>query len=118
MKKRLLFAILFSVAVGGMFYQLSWSQDKPDPPADVDPETGPQEGFCLRHPERCPPTIPPRKIPPPELPVEAPGQDVDPETGPQEGFCLRHPERCVTIPPRKIPPPDRPVEAPGQELLP
>ena len=95
----------------------------PDPPAGVDPETGPQFGFCLRNPEdpRCFATIPPRQIPPPDRPLDAPGQDVDPERAPQLGFCFHFPNdpRCaIAGPPPKIPPPDRPVESPGVGVLP
>ena len=115
MKKRLLLAVLLSAAAGGMLYQMSWSQEIP---ADVDPELGPQAGFCLLNPEdpRCFATTP---IPPPDRPLEAPGQDVDPELGPQEGFCLHFPTAPgCQIEPQKIPPPESPVEAPGVGVLP
>ena len=79
MKKRLLFAVLLSAAAGGMLYQVSWSQVNPDPPAGVDPELGPQLGFCFHFPfdPRCAIGVPPAKIPPAESPVEAPGVGVD-----------------------------------------
>jgi len=47
MKKRLLLAVLFSVAAGGMLYQMSWSQR---------------------------PTLP--VVDDPAKPVEAPGEDI------------------------------------------
>ncbi len=113
MKKRLLFAALLSVAAGGMFYQVSWSEEIPvDAPGQevVDPPGRFfSEGYCEQHPEdkRC------RGVSP-RPPVDAPGQDVEDPPGRffSKGYCAQHPEdkRCRVVSPRP------PVEAPGQDV--
>ena len=100
MKKRLLFAVLFSAAAGGMLYQVSWSQ-KPTLPVvdDPAPVEAPGEEVIRFFPH-----------------VEAPGAEVAPiREGPQPGFCIKHPEDPFCAGYEFEPPP--PVETPGEELI-
>ena len=99
MKKRLLFAVLFSVAAGGMLYQMSWSQE--NPPVDAPG----QEIFFD-------PPVDPTTIARP--PVPAPGQEVEPPED-LEGICIQFPSDIRCLQTVDVPPP---VEAPGEVLIP
>ena len=96
MKKRLLFAILFSMAAGGMLYQVSWSEVEAPGPVE-DPQVRPP-AYCAEFPED--PLCGIQQAPPP---VEAPGQEVEPP----EGLCVAFPAdpRCVgvALPPVEVP---------------
>jgi len=113
MKKRLLFAALLSVAAGGMFYQVSWSEDIPveAPGQDVEDPRVFTGAYCEQFPLDLNCLVPTAQ----EIPrADAPGQDI--EQGPQTGFCIQFPGRpeCDKLPEEiEVPPP---VEAPGQEV--